>query len=124
MKIDELALEEASAKLLRLRLTIVGGRKEIPIETVKSVLKRGLDGMYADEALNYILRRGLQYYLSAQHGVHPTRRVHAVLGRQIILQAATENIIQCLISIHSIETTFQNRFHRFDWYLFAPTNNS
>jgi len=73
VKIDELALEEASAKLLRLRLTDVGGRKEIPIETVKSVLKRGLDGMYADEALNYILRRGLQYYLSAQQSMHPTR---------------------------------------------------
>ena len=73
MKIDELALEEASTKLLRLRLTIVGGRKEIPIETVKSVLKRGLDGMYADEALNYILRRGLQYYLSSQQSMHPTR---------------------------------------------------
>ena len=66
MKIDELALEEASAKLLRLRLTDVGGRKERPAETVKSVLKRGLGGMYDDQAVMYILRHGLQYYQSAQ----------------------------------------------------------
>ncbi len=66
MKIDELALEEASAKLLRLRLTDVGGRKERPSETVKSVLKRGLGGMYDDQAVMYILRHGLQYYQSAQ----------------------------------------------------------
>lgn len=66
MKIDELALEEASAKLLRLRLTDVGGRKERPAETVKSVLKRGLGGIYDDQAVMYILRHGLQYYQSAQ----------------------------------------------------------
>ncbi len=66
MKIDELALEEASAKLLRLRLTDVGGRKERPAETVKSVLKRGLGGTYDDQAVMYILRHGLQYYQSAQ----------------------------------------------------------
>ena len=69
MKIDELALEEASAKLLRLRLTDVGGRKERPSETVKSVLKRGLGGMYDDQAVMYILRHGLQYYQSAQQSV-------------------------------------------------------
>ena len=72
MKIDDLALEEASAKLLRLRLTDVGGRKERPAETVKSVLKRGLGGMYDDQAVMYILRHGLQYYQSAQQSVHPT----------------------------------------------------
>ena len=72
MKIDELALEEASAKLLRLRLTDVGGRKERPAETVKSVLKRGLGGMYDDQAVMYILRHGLQYYQSAQQSVQPT----------------------------------------------------
>ena len=66
MKINELALEEASAKLLRLRLTDVGGRKERPAETVKSVLKRGLGGTYDDQAVMYILRHGLQYYQSAQ----------------------------------------------------------
>ena len=66
MKIDELALEEASAKLLRLRLTDVGVRKERQSETVKSVLKRGLGGMYDDQAVMYILRHGLQYYQSAQ----------------------------------------------------------
>jgi len=66
VKIDELALEEASAKLLRLRLTDVGGRKERPAETVKSVLKRGLGGIYDDQAVMYILRHGLQYYQSAQ----------------------------------------------------------
>ena len=72
MKIDELALEEASAKLLRLRLTDVGGRKERPAETVKSVLQRGLGGMYDDEAVMYILRHGLQYYQSAQQSVQRT----------------------------------------------------
>jgi len=72
VKIDELALEEASAKLLRLRLTDVVGRKERPAETVKSVLKRGLGGMYDDQAVMYILRHGLQYYQSAQQSVHPT----------------------------------------------------
>ena len=72
VKIDELALEEASAKLLRLRLTDVGGRKERPSETVKSVLKRGLGGMYDDQVVMYILRHGLQYYQSAQQSVQPT----------------------------------------------------
>ena len=71
MKIDELALEEASAKLLRLRLTDVGGRKERPSETVKSVLKRGLGGMYDDQVVMYILRHGLQYYQSDQQSVQP-----------------------------------------------------
>ena len=72
MKSDELALKEASAKLLRLRLTDVGGRKERPSETVKSVLQRGLGGMYDDQAVMYILRHGLQYYLSAQQSVQRT----------------------------------------------------
>ena len=77
MKINELALEEASAKLLRLRLTDVGGRKERPSETVKSVLQRGLGGMYDDQAVMYILRHGLQYYLSAQQSVQRTAGTYA-----------------------------------------------
>jgi len=42
LKINEKALDEASGKLRKLRLTNVSGRKEYPVETVKSVLRRGL----------------------------------------------------------------------------------
>ena len=59
------ALDVAAAKLCRLRLTDVGGRKEIPCDTVRSVLKRGLGGLYDDEAVTYILRHGVKYYLAA-----------------------------------------------------------
>ncbi len=70
--IDDKALQEASAKLRKLRLTDVGGRKEHPAETVKSVFERGLGGMYDDDAITYALRHGIQYYLAAQQSVHPT----------------------------------------------------
>ena len=63
--LDGTALEAAAKKLRRLRLTDVGGRKEIPCATVKSVLQRGLGGLYDDEAVTYILRHGLEYYLDA-----------------------------------------------------------
>lgn len=63
--LDEAALKAAAAKLRRLRLTSVGGRKEAPSETVKSVLQRGLGGIYDDEAVEYILRHGVKYYLAA-----------------------------------------------------------
>ena len=73
MELNEKALQEASAKLRKLRLDIVGGRKEHPIETVKSVVKRGLGGMYDDEAIKYILQRGLFYYYQAvEQSVQPT----------------------------------------------------
>lgn len=65
MKINEAALQTASAKLRKLRLTDVGGRKEHPAETVKSVLERGLGGLYDDAAVEYILRHGVRYYLEA-----------------------------------------------------------
>ena len=52
-------------KLKKLRLTDVGGRKEHPCETVQSALKRGLGGLYDDEAVTYILRHGVRYYLDA-----------------------------------------------------------
>lgn len=94
MKIDELALEEASAKLLRLRLTDVGGRKERPSETVKSVLKRGLGGMYDDQAVMYILRHGLQYYQSAQQSVQsdvcPVGGLHVWMSSEYV-----ENVVWC-----------------------------
>jgi hypothetical protein len=90
VKIDELALEEASAKLLRLRLTDVGGRKERPSETVKSVLKRGLGGMYDDQAVMYILRHGLQYYQSAQQTLAPD-----VLARCKKCNALIETTVHC-----------------------------
>lgn len=65
VELDGTALETAAKKLRRLRLTDVGGRKEAPCATVKSVLQRGLGGLYDDEAVTYILRHGLQYYLAA-----------------------------------------------------------
>lgn len=64
-KLDDAALNAAAAKLRRLRLTDVGGRKEAPSETVKSALARGLGGLYDDEAVTYILRHGVKYYLAA-----------------------------------------------------------
>lgn len=65
MKVDEKALQEAAAKLRKLRLTDVGGRKEHPADTVKSVFETGLGGMYDDEAITYALRAGVRYYLEA-----------------------------------------------------------
>ena len=63
--LDADALETAAAKLRKLRLTDVGGRKEHPCETVQSALKRGLGGLYDDEAVTYILRHGIRYYQRA-----------------------------------------------------------
>lgn len=63
--LDDSALKAAAAKLRKLRLTDVYGRKEAPSETVKSVLKRGLGGLYDDEAVTYILCHGVKYYLAA-----------------------------------------------------------
>lgn len=63
--LDTNALNAAAAKLRKLRLTDVGGRKEHPSETVKSALKRGLGGLYDDEAITYILRHGIRYYQRA-----------------------------------------------------------
>lgn len=34
-----------------------------PGETVKSVFKTGLGGMYSDEAITYMLSFGIKYYL-------------------------------------------------------------
>lgn len=68
MKLNQQALETASKKLRRLRLTDVGGRKEHPAETVKSVLQAGLGGHYDDAAVEYILRFGVRYYLEALPG--------------------------------------------------------
>lgn len=65
MKIDKEALREASAKLRKLRLTDVGGRKEHSAETVKSVFEKGLGGMCHDEAITYALRAGIRYYIEA-----------------------------------------------------------
>lgn len=63
--LDTSALNAAAAKLRKLRLTDVGGGKEHPCETVKSALKRGLGGLYDDEAIAYILRHGIHYYQRA-----------------------------------------------------------
>ncbi|MFS8180880.1 hypothetical protein ACMG4P_04880 [Pseudovibrio denitrificans] len=65
-ELSEKAIETAARKLRKLRLTDVGGRKEHPCETVKSVLKRGLGGLYSDAAVEYILKFGVKYYLEAR----------------------------------------------------------
>jgi hypothetical protein len=65
MSIDKKALEIASAKLRRLRLTNVFGEKDIPQETVQSVFKTGLGGMYDDKAITYVLEFGIKYYLES-----------------------------------------------------------
>lgn len=66
MNIDENDLKEAAKKLRKLRLTDVGGRKEHPAETVKSIFERGLGGLYNDEAIEYMLRAGLRYYAESK----------------------------------------------------------
>lgn len=65
MEINKEALKKASAKLRKLRLTTVYGEKDIPCETVKSVFKRGLGGGYDDEAITYMLKFGIKYYLES-----------------------------------------------------------
>jgi len=67
-QIDENALKEASKKLRKLRLTTITHLKDdglTPCETVKSVFKAGLGGMYDDEAITYMLRFGIKYYIQA-----------------------------------------------------------
>jgi hypothetical protein len=66
-QINKDALASAAKKLRRLRLT-----KSYPLmdeadpaETVKSVLKTGLGGLYGDHVVEYILRFGIKYYLEA-----------------------------------------------------------
>lgn len=59
--VDEAMVAEIAKKLLKLRLTEVGGRKESPATTVKACLKSGLGGLYDDEAADYIVRAVLRY---------------------------------------------------------------
>ena len=64
--INETALRMAASKLRKLRLTDVEHLKDdglTPCETVKSVLKSGLGGLYDDRVVEYILRFGIKYYL-------------------------------------------------------------
>ena len=63
---DEKALQEAVTKWRKLRLTDVGGRKEHPAETVLSVFKRGLDGLFDDDAIVFVLQKGIEYYRAAE----------------------------------------------------------
>lgn len=67
MKIDQKALEVASKKLRKLRLTdnIPLMDAAPPSETVKSVFKTGLGGLYSDKAIEYMLKFGVKYYLEA-----------------------------------------------------------
>ncbi len=66
-EINKEALAIAAKKLRRLRLTKSYPMmdKADPAETVKSVLKRGLGGLYDDNVVECILRFGLKYYLEA-----------------------------------------------------------
>lgn len=64
-KIDDAALKSAAAKLRRLRLTDVYGRKEHAAETVASVFDRGYRDAGSQEAIEYILKHGVRYYLEA-----------------------------------------------------------
>lgn len=65
MRVDKAALTTAATKLRRLRLTDVGGRKENPADTVSSVLDRGFRDAGSQEAVEYILKHGVKYYLEA-----------------------------------------------------------
>ena len=67
MKIDEEALKVASTKLRRLRLTDEIGIKDDPppAKTVKSIFLAGLNGLYDDDAITYVLRFGVRYYLES-----------------------------------------------------------
>ena len=64
-KLEDAALKKAAAKLRKLRLTDVYGRKENPADTVASVLDRGLRDCGSQEAVEYILKHGVRYYLEA-----------------------------------------------------------
>lgn len=67
MKVDKNALTVAAKKLRKLRLTQSYALMDDadPAETVKSVLKRGLQGLYSDSSVEYILEHGIKYYLKA-----------------------------------------------------------
>ncbi len=65
MKLDDKALRTAATKLRKLRLTDVYGRKENPADTVSSVLDRGYRDAGSQEAVEYILKHGVRYYLEA-----------------------------------------------------------
>lgn len=65
MKIDNKALAVAAKKLRKLRLEDVYGRKERPAETVASVFERGWRDAGSQEALEYILKHGVKYYMEA-----------------------------------------------------------
>lgn len=64
-KIDTEALTVAAKKLRKLRLEDVGGYKERPAETVASVFERGWRDAGSQEAIEYILKHGVRYYLDA-----------------------------------------------------------
>ena len=60
---DEKMIDIAIKNWRKLRLTTTGGRKENPSETVLSVLKRGLGGLFDDFAVRFIYKKAIQYYL-------------------------------------------------------------
>ena len=68
MKLDEQALETAIRKVRKLRMVDHVPIKDSPPPalTFKAIMERGLGGMYEDAAIEYAMRRFLEYYLKAQ----------------------------------------------------------
>lgn len=64
-RLDPLALKIAATKLRKLRLSMVGGRKEHSAATVASAMKKALGGIYEPCAIDFILSHGIAYYLDA-----------------------------------------------------------
>lgn len=96
LKINEQALKEAARKLRKLRLTdnIPLMDAAPPSETVKSVFKTGLGGLYADEAIEYMLKFGIKYYLqelSTPHQSEEETNSTALEWEKIIAQIVMEH---------------------------------
>jgi hypothetical protein len=67
MKLCEKSLKTAARKLRKLRMSDVGGRKEHACETITSIFKAGLGNAYSAEAVDYMLRFGVKYYLEEKN---------------------------------------------------------
>lgn len=59
-------IEAVASRIRKLRLTTVHGDKEIPCETVSSVFKRGLGGMYSKEVVDYVVKKTLQAFAAVR----------------------------------------------------------
>jgi hypothetical protein len=67
-KVDDAALATAIKKIRKLRLIDHVAIKDSPPPAITflAIMKKGLDGAYDDEALEYIFRRFVKYYAEAQ----------------------------------------------------------